>query len=130
VKTTVKNKDYVKKALQRMGLEFEEGNFTIKQYGKSEKAEIRLANAVGLSQQADGTWAMVGDPYHVDRRGKNGKLRDYYGKAKKFGQELSTAYAIEESKGELENHQFFCTENEEAQVGADGKITMVFSQYA
>lgn len=130
VKTTVKNTEYVKKALERMGLQYEEGNFTIRQYGQQEKAEIRLAGSVGLSRQADGTWAMVGDPYHVRRGEKNGKLREYYGKANQFAQELGAAYAVEETKGELENHQFFCTENEEAQVGADGKIRMVFSQYA
>jgi hypothetical protein len=57
-----------------MGLEVQEGNFTIKQYGRSEQAELKVDDAVGLCKQQDGTWSMVGDFYHSH----NTKLRQYY----------------------------------------------------
>lgn len=128
VRTKLTSREYVKKALERMGLSVEEGNFTISQYGTSEKAEIRIDKAVGLQRQKDGTWSMVGDFYHADRN----KLRKYYGSTgnKKFTKELSTGYAVEQSKGELTNNHFYCSSNAEGKVGADGKIRMVFESYA
>lgn len=124
VKTKLSSREYIKKALNRMGLDFVEGNHTITQYGTTEKAEIKLDSAVGLSQQEDGTWAMVGDFWHS----RNGKLRKYYGRAEQFSQELSTNYAIEQSKGELEEHQFYCTSNTEGKVGEDGLIRMTYER--
>jgi len=129
IKTSMKNIEYVKAALKRLDFTYEEGKFVIRQYGQSETAQIRLAEAVGLARQKDGTWAMIGDVYHVRSNEKNSKLRNYYSHNDQFQQDLSTAYAIEETKSELESAQFFCTENEQAVVGQDGKITMVFSQY-
>ena len=109
-----------------MGLKAEEGNFTITQYGKSEKAEIKLDQAVGMSRQEDGTWAMVGDFYHAKER----NLSKYYSRTNQFDTELSTKYAIEETKGELTKNHFYCSSNAEGAVGADGKIRMVFESYA
>ena len=122
----IRDQEIVKKALTRMGFEFSEGKHTITQYGKSEKAEIKLDDAVGLSVQKDGTFAMVGDFYHS----KNTQLRKYYGKTNNFTADLSTAYAIEEATTRLEEQQFFCTENTEAAVGADGLISMCFESYS
>ena len=126
VKTKLRELDYIKKALSRMGLEFQEGNHTIKQYGTSEKAEIKLDDAVGLSRQEDGTWAMVGDFYHSRNQG----LRKYYGNNNGFNTDLGTNYAIEQAKGQLEEQQFFCSENEEGKVGSDGMIRMTYSRFA
>lgn len=126
IKTKLTNLDLIKKALDRMGINFEEGQHTIKQYGKSEKAELRLDAAVGLSVQEDGTYAMVGDFWHANR---NSKLRSYYGNSKKFTADLGTAYAIEEAKESLEVQGFFCTENSDAEVGEDGLIRMTFESF-
>lgn len=125
IKTKLANKEIIKKALSRIGLKFEEGNFKITQYGKTEKAELKLDKAVGLSLQKDGTWAMVGDFYHA----KTQSLNKYYNNTKQFSADVNTAYAIEQSKSTLEDKQFFCSENEEAKIGSDGLIRMVFENY-
>ena len=121
VKTSVKNKDLLKKALNRLGWAFEEGNFTITQYGTSSKAELKFSDAVGMSLQEDGTWSLVGDPYH-DR----GSLHKYYAKEKEFARDLGSAYAVTEASEALEEQNFYCVENEKGVVGPDGKIRMVF----
>jgi len=125
VTTKLRDKEILKKALTRMGLEFQEGDHTITQYGTSSKAEIKLDNAVGLAVQKDGTYAMVGDFYHS----RNRKLSKYYGKTKQFASDLSTAYAIEEATTRLEEQQFYCSENAEGEVGEDGMITMCFESW-
>ena len=125
IKTQVRDLEYLKKALTRMGLSFQEGNFTITQYGTTEKAEIKFDEAVGLSCQEDGTFAMVGDFYHS----RNTGLRKYYSDNNRFSADIGTNYAIEQSKGALEEQQFFCSDNESAEVGSDGMIRMVYSRY-
>ena len=126
VTTKLRNATALQKALTRMGINFETGQFTITQYGKSEKAEIKLDQAVGLSLQADGTYAMVGDFYHS----KNDKLRRYYGRNQQFSGDLTTAYAVEEAKEQLELQNYYCTENSEAKIGDDGLIRMVYESYS
>ena len=108
-----------------MGLTFQEGNFTITQYGKSSKAEIKMDSAVGLAVQEDGTYAMVGDFYHS----KNRKLSKYYNRTQQFASDLSTAYAVEEATTRLEEQQFYCTGNAEGKIGEDGLITMCFESW-
>lgn len=125
VKTKLKDQAILEKALQHMGLNYKVGEHTITQYGTSEKAEIKLDDAVGLSAQEDGTWAMVGDFYHS----RNQKLRKYYGNNKQFNTDLATAYAVEEATVRLEEKQFYCSENSEAEIGEDGLITMVFESW-
>lgn len=130
VATTLTNKDTLIKALQRLGWEHEVGNFSVTQYGTTEKAEILLSRdnydknklALGLSQQKDGTWSMVGDPYHAISQ----KMRGYYRQEAKFNADLSTAYAIEESISKLSDQGYYCTNNADAKVGEDGMITMTF----
>lgn len=126
VKTKLKSLDLIKKALETMGLSYTEGKHTISQYGTSEKAELKLDNAVGLSEQKDGTYSMVGDFWHASR---GSKLKSYYGNSKKFTAELSTAYAVEEAKESMELQGFFCTDNSEAEVGEDGLIRMTFESF-
>ena len=126
VKTKLSNADTLKKALTRMGYDFNEGNFTVTEYGKSEKAELLLDKSLGLSIQDDGTYAFVGDPYHC----RTQNLRKYYGKLEQLTQEVATNYAVEEAVENLEQHQFFCTDNTEAQLGEDGLITMTFESYS
>lgn len=124
VKMSIKNRELLKSALTRLGYTFQEGNFTIKEYGKSAKAQIKLDKSLGLSQQQDGSWAFVGDPYHCTTQ----NLRKYYKKMKNLTNEVATAYSIEETKQSLEEQQFFCIENEEAKIGEDGIITMVYER--
>ena len=61
VKTKLNDRTTVRKGLKRMGLEAQEGDFSITQYGKTEPAQLKLDEAVGLARQKDGTFAMVGD---------------------------------------------------------------------
>jgi len=126
VKTKLNNQSVVRKALKRMGLEAQEGDFTITQYGTSEKAQLMIDEAVGLSRQKDGSFAMVGDFWHS----KNRALKGYYGRNEKFVEDLSTAYAVEEAFTNLEDQNFFCTENENGTVGEDGFITLTYERYS
>lgn len=126
VKTKLNNQSVLKKALKRMGYESEEGNFTITQYGTSQKAELKIDDAVGLSRQEDGTYSMVGDFWHSKHSG----LKKYYGNNDNFVKDLSTAYAVEDAFVNLEEQNFFCAENEEASIGEDGLITMTFERYS
>lgn len=125
VKTKLSNKEYLMKALNRLGYEAREGNFTVTEYGTTEKAEILLDKALGLSLQEDGSYAFVGDPYH----GTNQKIRSLYGKLDRFTGEVATQYAVEETVDQLAQHNFFCSENSEAKVGEDGLIHMTFESY-
>lgn len=118
------DQELIEKALTRLGYKYEIGEFTISEYGKSATAQIKLDKSLGLSQQQDGSWAFVGDPSHC----KTQNLRQFYGKMNNLTNELSTAYAIEEATQVLEDQQFFCTENEEARVGDDGMIRIVFER--
>jgi hypothetical protein len=132
-KTSVKDKELLKKALTRLGWEFTEGNFTVEQYGSKEKAEIILAkdnavagrNAVGLSLQEDGTWAMVGDPYHAPH---NSPIAKYYRKEQQFAKDLATAYMVADAHERLEEQGFVPLENDKGVVGPDGKIRMSFQK--
>lgn len=124
--TTVRDKNLLKKSLTRLGWEFQEGDFTITQYGKSSKAQIKFSEALGLVQEADGTWSMVGDPYH--HHGKD-NLRKYYRKEKEFATDLGVAYAVEEARDQLENMQFQCIDNEAGKIGDDGLITQIYESH-
>lgn len=126
VKSKVSNLDHIKKALTRLGYKYEVGNFTVTEYGTSEKAEVLLDKSLGLSLQEDGTYAFVGDPYHC----RTQNLSRYYGKLDKLESEVSTAYAVEEAIYNLEQHQYFLSENAEAKVGEDGMITLTFDSYS
>lgn len=128
IKLNLTNQDILQKALTRMGLKVEVGNFTINQYGQSSQATIRVDGAVGLTLEKDGTWSMVGDFYHSG----SAKLKSYYGNNAKFQQDLTTAYAVEDIKEKLEglNMNFDITENAEAQIGADGMIRMVATSWS
>lgn len=125
VKTKISDLEALKKALDRMGIEYNEGTHNIKQYGKSEKAELKLDDAVGFSRQQDGTYSMVGDFYHS----RNPKLRKYYGNTQQFTGDIQTAYAVEETVLRMEEQQFHCCENHDAVVGSDGLIHMTFERY-
>jgi len=122
IKSSLTNDNLLKKALTKMGLTFEEGNFKITQYGQTEKAQIKFENALGLQKQEDGTWSLVGDPYHCS----NQKLRKYYGHTNLFNTEVQTAYTVVETKQKMEEMNFVCTENEQGNVGQNQKIKMVF----
>lgn len=124
VTTKLSDQEALKKALERLGLEYQEGDFKITQYGTTEKAEIKLDDAVGFSRQEDGTFAMVGDFYHSN----NKNLRKFYGNNAGFAREIENAYGIEEAILKLEEQQFHCVENAEGVVGEDGMITMTFER--
>jgi hypothetical protein len=125
-KTKLSNKTFLMSALTRLGYTAKECNFTVTEYGQSSKAEIKLDKALGLAVQEDGTYALVGDPYHAI----NQKVRGLYGRLDDFTKELGTAYSIEEATSNLADHQFFCNENPEGKIGEDGLIHMCFTNYS
>ena len=125
VKSKVKNPTYLKNALTRLNIPFTEGNFVVESEGKRSKAEISVGKTAGMHREKDGTWSFVGDPYYCESE----HVRKYYRKQDKFLVDLSTAYAIEETKGELTLQNFFCTSNEDAKIGADGKIHQVYTRF-
>lgn len=124
VSTKLTEMEALKKALTRLGLEFQEGNHSITQYGTTEKAELKLDNAVGFSRQEDGTFAVVGDFYHS----KNRNLSKFYGNNAGFARAIENAYGIEETILRMEEQQFHCTDNLEGEIGEDGMITMTFER--
>lgn len=127
IKLQLSDQSILEKALTRMGLKVQTGNFNISQYGTTEAAQIKVDNAVGFAKQADGTFAMVGDFYHAS----HGKLKEYYNNNAKFQQELNVAYGIEDAKQKLEDlgMGFEITENEEGVIGKDGMIRMVATSW-
>jgi hypothetical protein len=122
----------LRRALKRMGFEVVAENTQVSQYGSTEKVELLLdkgnngTGALGLSKQEDGTYSIVGDPYHCT----NSKLRAFYGKQNDLSKKLGTAYAVEKVSARCEELGFSCEENSEATIGADGTIQMVFTSYA
>ena len=125
VKTKLTDVNHVKNALTRMGFTFQEGNFTVTEYGTSEKAEILLDKALGLSLQEDGTWAFVGDPYHC----KTQDLIKYYRKLDELTLKLSTNYAVAEAEHNLTAQGFMWTDNQEAEVDEEGFINLTFEKF-
>jgi len=124
VKTTLDSMEALKKALDRMGLTYQEGDFTIKQGGESSKAEIKIDDAVGFSRQKDGTFAMVGDPYYST----SPKVKGYYRNNEKLNTDIKTAYALENAIMKMAEQQFRCIENQEGKIGPDGLIHVTFER--
>jgi len=123
VKTTVKNPTYLKNALKRMGIFFEEGNnLKIQSNGRTAEVDLKMDQCIGMKRQQDGTWTLVGDPYYSQR------MKKYYTREKQFTSELNVAYGLEETKDVFESQGFFCSENSEAAV-VDNKIQMVYTRY-
>lgn len=132
-KMKVTSEATLKKALQRVGWEFEEGTFEISNYGQSAEAKILLGRhkdtsnpVMGLAQQKDGTWSLVGDPYYVK---SSSPIRKYYQQTGKFSRDLQNAYALEDGIQKIKDLGFYCCENESAQEDAEGKVSMVFESY-
>ncbi len=107
-----------------MKIEFQVGDFSITQYGTTSEAQVKVDDAVGFALQEDGTYSMVGDFYHSTSK----DLKKYYNQSVQFQQDLETAYAIEETFQKMEELQFMCTDNVDAEIGTDGKISMVFER--
>jgi hypothetical protein len=125
VKTQLKNQDHILSALRRLGYEAQVGDFKVTEYGTTSKAQILLDKALGLALQEDGTYAFVGDPYH----GTTQKIKQHYNRLDKFTNELSTAYAIEETMYAMQQEHYYCTGNAEAKVDENGMIVMTFESY-
>jgi len=125
IRTKLRDEQFVRKALERMGISFQEGSFTITAEGQNADAQFKLDKQVGLARQKDGTFAMVGDFYYS----RNQNLKQYYYDNKKFNTDLSTAYAIEEDKYNFEEQSFHCTENVDGEIGEDGLIHMTYERW-
>ncbi|MHA1692558.1 MAG: hypothetical protein ACTSU7_13120 [Candidatus Heimdallarchaeaceae archaeon] len=126
VKINVSNRDYIKKALDRMSLTYEEGdNLQVRAAGTTGRVDLKLADKFGLAEQKDSTWQTIGDTY----RANNKDIAAFYGARPGFERVLATNYTIEETTAELEAQNFYLNENEDAQVGEDGLITMIYESY-
>lgn len=131
-KSQIKNKELLKKAFQHMKLPFEEGNFVVDLYGTQENVQFLLSRdrnnssvgALGFKLEKDGTYSLVGDPYHC----ASPQLSKYYRKQDQLTHDLTTAYTFVETKDKLADQGFELTENEQAVVGPDGKIRLTFTQ--
>ena len=124
--------ELINKALTRLGIKTESENSSVSAYGKTEevallldKGDSSVKGALGLSLQKDGTYSIVGDPYHC----LNAKLRKYYGHLETQNQELNTAYSIEQAIKSVEDVGFSISENVEGEVSSDGLIHMVAISY-
>ena len=120
-KSKITDKEHLQQALDEMGIKHKEGGH-VTGYQK-EKADILLENGrVGLRQQEDGTYEMVGDFYYADSQ----KLKKYYGNTEKFIEDLQGQYMKVEVKEKMDNlpGQWVCgtetTDNE-------GNIIMEFN---
>lgn len=122
IKTNISNREILLRALTRMELEYQIGQFLIERYGSSEQAQILLCPAVGLSLQDDGTYALVGDCYYAPR---GHKLHRYYENETKFSTDLATAYGICEDADVFEIQGFYLSEET---VETDGTIQIVYER--
>ncbi len=119
VKTLVTDKEILKSALKNMGApEVFEGTKQISKYGTTETAQLWIDDAVGFQQQADGTWSMIGDPYHS----KIPSIKQFYGRNSEFTEKLQLNYMIEDVKSKFSELNFNIEENEDFKVGPDGLI--------
>ena len=123
IKLNINNQDVLAKALKRMGLNVEAGDFTISQYGTSSKANLKVDKAVGFVKGENGCFSMVGDFYHAS----DSKLKSWYGNNADFTSKLNAAYGIEHAKQQLSElgGDWTIEENEDGVIGKDGLIRMV-----
>ena len=119
-KLSINNESVLKKALTRMGLNYEEGEFALT--GTNQKVQLLLErDHLGLQRQQDQSFMLVGDPYYC----QNAKLRKYYNHVEQFDRDVKTAYAVVETTEQLETMGFVCTDNAEGKV-KNNKVRMVF----
>ena len=127
VKTRITEKEFLIKALKRMGCaKVEEGEkLTVKRsYNQTAEVEVKIDEHFGFQREADGSFSAVGDPYYC-----RGTMQKYYQKDKQLAADLNTSYAIEQTTGRLEEMNFFIDQNPEAAVGNDGLIRMSAVRY-
>lgn len=120
IKANVKitNKNHLLSALDRLHWQYSNAQGQVK-FG--ETADIVLGTgAVGLQQQRDSSWQIVGDPYY-----DQSNLREYYGRTEKMIADLQTSYNIVEAKDRLQTMGYQCIENEEGTV-KNNVVRMVF----
>lgn len=114
--TKLNDREYITKALDRMGVKWQEGGTLKHSYGDARggKVDIRLDENVGIRKEEDGTYSVVGDHYYSNQ------FKD----ARKFQQDLQKNYLVSEAFAKVEEQDFYVYENEEATVGEDGLIRM------
>lgn len=114
IKTKIVEKEYLLRALQEMGYQYEEGNLTIGGFGGNStrveiKIPLRLSGDIGLRKGAEG-YEIIADWWGV--RGV---------KQKEFTEQLNQRYAYAATRARLEEQGFNLVE--EAQE--NGEIRMV-----
>ena len=119
VQTTMTDLDHVCAALDKMGQAYtraEEGK-TLNVSAEGQNAEVQVVindkqgrNDVGIKQQADGSFAFVGDFYYTELD------------QTQFQRDLQGQYAVVETVENLEGMGFFVDNEEDLQVGEDGLI--------
>ena len=126
VKTTTKMKEkkYIKDGLKAMGIEAQEGsNLTIKGHWSSSSArdnvDLKINDGVGMRQNKDGSWEIVGDFYGT-------KQREWYGKDQQFMEKLQGQYCVAQAKDRISQLPggWTFTDNDAGEVDEDGNIIM------
>lgn len=124
VQTKMQDLDNICAALDRMGQKYqraEEGkSLTVSAEGQNAEVQVIIndkkgRNDVGIKQQADGTFAFVGDFYYT---GLN---------QSKFKEDLQGQYAVVETVDNLENLGFFVDNEDDLQAGEDRLIRFTAS---
>lgn len=123
IQTQITEEKHLIKALEQFGVTKTTQGANLHIDRENAQVSIKLDENVGFQKQADGTLAMVGDPYYYHGPGRN-FIRRFYNEPQKAMVDLSTKYAVERTRAELEAIGFTIDENAEGNVGSDGLIRM------
>lgn len=121
-RTKMTEKKHIVEGLAAMGIEATEGGKIRASYSarsETEGVDIRINHGVGLRQQEDGSWELVGDFYSTNQS-------KYYNREQKFLEDLQGKYCVSQAKERIASlgGGWVITDNEEAEVDADGFIVM------
>lgn len=82
------DKSHLIAGLKKMGFSVKEGTFKVEAYGSRAECELVIDPALGFSKQRDGTYAIVGDPYHAQDK----KVRNYYNRNSELQSDVMLSY--------------------------------------
>lgn len=127
-KTKMMEKKYIMGGLAAMGINATENGKIRAAYSsrsENEEVDIKINNGVGLRQQKDGSWELVGDFY-------NTSMSKYYGRDQEFIQQLQGQYCVAQAKDKVASlgGGWVITDNEEAEVDKEGFIVMRARSFA
>lgn len=121
-KTKMVEKKYIMDGLAAMGIKVTENEKIRAAYSSrssTEDVDIKINEGVGLRQQKDGSWELVGDFYGTN-------MSRYYGRDNQFIEELQGKYCVAQAKDKIANlgGGWVITDNENAEIDQNGYIVM------